>query len=128
MNQDVTCWAYVVVWGVNIIYCVGLFPQIKLNYDLKSTKGLSDLMIVEYTIAYLSYVLYIFCLNLPLGYKVLVPAALATATIILLQRFYYHGINSTPLFFYAITMVSIITVITIPFAWFYPNRTGHISG
>ncbi|MBD3231961.1 hypothetical protein GF322_04880 [Candidatus Dependentiae bacterium] len=78
-----------IVWVSHILFCVALLPQIWVNYKLKSTRGLSDFLIIGYLNGYISYVYYSYLLGLPLAYKVMVPLATFFMLIIAFQRFFY---------------------------------------
>ena len=71
-----------IVWIAHALFCIALVPQILLNYKLKTTKGLSDLLIIGYLNGYISYVYYSYLFNLPLAYKVMVPLAMFLMLII----------------------------------------------
>jgi uncharacterized protein with PQ loop repeat len=76
-------------WIAQIIFFIGILPQIVLNFNLKSTKGLSDFLLIGYFNAYIFYMFYVFCLNLPLAHKVMTPLSFFAVVILIFQRFYY---------------------------------------
>jgi len=86
--------AYYATWVVTIIYFSALIPQIILNYRLKSTAGLSDIMLIIYLMAYGTEVFYVYFLDLPLSYRTMIPLGLTAVIVIVGQRLYYvpdHG-------------------------------------
>ncbi|KKP24523.1 MAG: hypothetical protein SZ59_C0002G0369 [candidate division TM6 bacterium GW2011_GWF2_28_16] len=95
-------------WIAQVIFFVGLLPQIRLNYKLKSTKGLSDFLFIGYFLGYSFYTFYAYCLNLPLAHKIMVPLGLMAALVLVFQRFYYsdnkNGDRKLKLFFVLVTM------------------------
>lgn len=86
-SQDFICSS--IIWIINIIFLLSLFPQIFLNYKLKTAKGLSDLFILGSLIGQASYVGYAFYANLPLVYKVMNIFYCGSLLILIVQRLYY---------------------------------------
>ena len=129
-SGDITNFAQIMIWVVNIIYFTALIPQIWLNYKLRSTNGLSDYMILGYMAGYIAQMYYNFCLDLPSGYKVIVPFALFGVLIMTFQRIYYHKHKgSSDLFFLSATIACwVISILAIPFAFKYPKETGYVCG
>lgn len=120
--------AEVTIWIVNIIYSAALIPQVILNYKLKSTKGLSDFMILGYMSGYIAQIYYNFCIGLPAGYKVVAPFALASVLIMVFQRIYYHK-KEPDLYFISFCMGWwVLSILAIPFAFKAPQMTGYICG
>ncbi len=78
-----------IIWIAHSLFCAALLPQIRLNYKLKSTKGLSDLLLIGYLNGYISYLYYSYLLDFPFAYKVMVPFAMFLTLIIAFQRFLY---------------------------------------
>lgn len=113
-------------WFITILFWAGFIPQIILNFRLKTTKGMSDLMLFAFFNGYISYCYYVFCCNLPMAYKIMTPICLATVIIMLVQRFLYDK-SSKKLF--AIYLVnSILTLLFIPYAFSKALLVGNIMG
>ncbi len=83
----------ILVWTAQILYLLCFIPQIIENYRLKTGKGLSDFFLLAYLNTFIALFYYIFCLNLPMAYKVLVPTQGLAGLILIIQRLYY---NNTP--------------------------------
>ena len=86
--------AYYATWVATSVYFFALIPQIFLNYELRSTSGLSDYMLLLYFSAYATDSIYAHFLNLPISYRTMIPGAFMAVMVIVLQRLYYapaHG-------------------------------------
>ena len=73
---------------IHIISVVSIVPQILLNYKIKSTKGLSDFFLISYFSAYAVHLCYIYCLDFPIVYKIMVPIAFFLVLILCFQRLF----------------------------------------
>ena len=122
--------ANIFTWIAHTLFFLGLLPQIVLNYRLKSTKGLSDLLLIGYFNGYVSYLYYTFCLDLPLAYKVILPMATIAMMIMIFQRFLYLDKltkkDKSLLAFYLFNFLFVISL--IPLATKYPIYVGHFFG
>jgi len=78
------------VWTTNILYFICLIPQVRTNIQMRSAKGLSKTMVYLYFTAYLFKTVYAYLLNLPLAYRVVVPATLVMITTLVAQLFVYE--------------------------------------
>lgn len=115
------------MWIVNTLYCVGVIPQIALNYRLKTVKGLSDIMIFGYTAGYIAQILYVIAYHLPLSYKVMVPLTTVGIGIILAQRCYYDGLPSS---FFKLLYIALLvaSVVSCAVFFFFPQLVGWACG
>ncbi len=116
------------VWLAMALYTLSFLPQIIENYKIKSGTGLSDYFLLAYLNTYITLIYYIFCLNLPIAYKIACPAQGIATLILIGQRLYYnHSSNST---FYGLIYIanSIGSLIFIPLAIMSPTNIGHIFG
>lgn len=86
----------VLLWTCLMFYSGCFLPQIWTNYRIKSTSGMSDGFIWCYFTAYLLTVLYVGLQPFPYPYRIMVPIETSLTTVLLLQRFYYEGIWSSP--------------------------------
>lgn len=98
-----------IIWLVYGIYCFGLLPQIFLNYKLKNATGMADGMLFGYFAGYTTQLFYVFALNLPLAYKVMVPMSCMVVIIMMIQRFYYNRTSFTQILSFGMIMVFLIT-------------------
>ncbi|MFH1461824.1 MAG: PQ-loop repeat-containing protein [bacterium] len=114
-------------WIAQIIFFSSILPQIRLNFKLKSTKGVSDFLILGYFYAYTLYIFYAYCLNLPLAHKVMVPLSLVLVFIMIFQRFYFSDKKD-----YALKLSFLLSIVfflsLIPVALKNSYIVGHISG
>lgn len=81
--------AKILLWCIPIINLIGIFGQVRTNYRLKSTKGMSFLMLWASHIAVLSFVIYCHLLNLPLSLRVLVPVEAFMLSVLVMQEIWY---------------------------------------
>lgn len=114
-------------WIAQIIFFLGILPQIGLNFKLKSTKGLSDFLLIGYFNAYIFYLFYVFCLNLPIAYKVMIPLSFVAVLILIFQRFYYS--ENQDLYLRIVYLFNfIVALFFIPIAIKNYFILGHIAG
>jgi hypothetical protein len=117
---------YAATWFINILFWAGFIPQIILNFRLKTTKGISDLMLLAFFNGYITYNYYVFCCDLPMAYKILSPISLVTVIVMLVQRFMYDK-NSKKLFMIYVAN-SILAMLFIPYALSKTLLVGDIMG
>jgi uncharacterized protein with PQ loop repeat len=115
-------------WFALIFYTASFIPQLFENMRLRSTRGLSSISLIAYFIGYSSQMYYIFCKDLILPYKVIVPIEFCFMLIIAIQRFRYEGFFFDMLFFYFIIGTSFSTLLIFPIAVLYPYEVGSICG
>ena len=119
-----------IIWIAHSLFCAALLPQIWLNYKLKSTKGLSDLLLIGYLNGYISYLYYSYLLDFPLAYKVMVPFAMFLTLIIAFQRFLYASYaekkDSYLLAFYILNIA--IAIAIVPLVLRYQVVFGYFFG
>ncbi|MFA5075116.1 MAG: PQ-loop repeat-containing protein [Candidatus Babeliales bacterium] len=117
MNNLVSNFVALAIWVAQILFFIGLIPQILLNYKLKSTKGLSEFLLFGYLNGSITYLYYIFCCNLPLAYKIIMPMVLLAVIIMIFQRFYYsecfYDKEYKILFFYILNILFYIFLIKL---------------
>jgi uncharacterized protein with PQ loop repeat len=118
----------VAIWIVHIVASIGILPQILLNYKFKSTAGLSNVYISIYISGHFFHLLYIFCLDLPIAYKIMNPLSFSLVLVLALQRTIYNK-NKTkhrPVKLYCINffIISLLIALAINF----PAKIGHLAG
>ncbi len=118
------------VWIVNIIYCVGIVPQILLNYRLKSVRGLSDLMLMGYVVGYITYCYHIFLSdkNFPMAYKIMGPLSLLMVMVIVFQSFYYNEYKRRLWRMGGYVLTFALGILLLPFALLYPDWIAYLCG
>ncbi|MFA6535367.1 MAG: PQ-loop domain-containing transporter [Candidatus Babeliales bacterium] len=118
----------ILVWLAMMLYTLSFLPQIIENYRLKSGTGLSDYFLLAYLNTYITLIYYIFCLNLPIAYKIACPAQGIATLILIWQRLYYN--HSSDSKFYGTIYITnfLISLIFIPLAIMSPTHIGHIFG
>ena len=114
-------------WAPNILFCLGLVPQLVLNFQHKSCTGISDWFLLACMNGYWAFVVYSFALGLPLAYQLLVPFSAFLFFIILSQRFWYNGFFPEPVRTVFSLNVLLLVGATIAY-YFQPLIVGHIAG
>lgn len=115
-------------WISQTIFFLGILPQIRLNFKLKSTKGLSDFLFIGYFYAYMAYIFYVFCLDLTLAHKIFIPSGFILVLILIFQRFYYSDKKEVKLkLFFLISFILFFLILT-PFAVKNPMFIGNLLG
>jgi uncharacterized protein with PQ loop repeat len=111
-----------------LLYILSFLPQVIENYQIKSGTGLSDYFLIAALNTYITLTYYVFCLNLPMAYKIACPAQGILVLILIAQRLYYNHSPESG-FYKKIYIVNLIgSLIFIPFAIIDPVHTGHIFG
>jgi len=118
----------IIPWIVNISYIVAFIPQIFLNHRVKSTTGLSDLYLLGYLNGCIINLAYVYCLDFPIAYKVMVPVAFFLASGLIFQRFWYtrHQVCPKSIRLYGIDFAFLFFL--IPLFFHYPFEAGQIAG
>ena len=118
----------ILVWLAMVLYTLAFLPQIIENYQIKSGTGLSDYFLLAYLNTYITLIYYVFCLNLPIAYKIACPAQGIATLILISQRLYYN--HSSESKFYGLIYITNLlgSLIFIPVAIMSPTCTGHIFG
>ena len=118
----------ILVWLAMLLYTVSFLPQIIENYRLKSGTGLSDYFLLAYLNTYITLIYYIFCLNLPIAYKIACPAQGIATLILIVQRLYYNHSSDSRFYGFIYLANFLGSLIFIPIAIINPTHTGHIFG
>jgi uncharacterized protein with PQ loop repeat len=113
---------------LHIVAAASFLPQIVLNYKIKSTAGLSNAYISSYLSAYFFHLLYVFCLDLPIAYKVMGPLLFSLVLVLIFQSFIYnkekaknHQVKLYSLNFFIISFLIILAIN-------FPIKIGHLAG
>lgn len=118
----------ILVWLAMLLYTLSFLPQIIENYKIKSGSGLSDYFLLAYLNTYITLNYYVFCLNLPIAYKIACPAQGIATLILITQRVYYTHASQSK-FYGAIYLANLLgSLIFMPIAIMHPTHTGHIFG
>ena len=125
---NTTCMATKVIWIGNLIYLTAYLPQIRLNYKLKTAQGFSGLMLLASVIGYIAQLFYIYCFDMPLAYKVLYPCIFTLFLILVLQRFYYDGLQKNLPLLMTCIISSLSVLFLIPYVMQHPQTVGTIAG
>lgn len=112
------------LWIVNISYFLGLFPQVILNYKMKTTKALSDLYLMGYLGGYVLNLLYVYALNFDLAYKTRAILSLLVVGFILFQRFFYRDKYQLKVYLIG----GFILLMFIPLLFVNSKLAGHLAG
>lgn len=109
------------------LYMTCLLPQVITNYRVKSGSGLSDLFAIGYLNGHFAQLFYVYCLSLPLGYKIFVPIQLSIVCTLIFQRLFYdHFVHKKLLIFYLCNTLCAIAL--IPIACKIPALCGTAHG
>lgn len=114
---------------VNVFFWAALIPQVILNFKLRTTRGLSDLMLFGYFNGYITYIYYVFCFNLPIAYKIMVPLSFMTMMVILVQRFVYEQAYRRDTKLLMLYLVNgCLAILIIPHAFAHTRFIGNVTG
>jgi uncharacterized protein with PQ loop repeat len=118
----------VAIWIVHVVAAIGILPQILLNYKIKSTAGLSNTYISIYISGYIFHLFYIFCLDLPIAYKIMNPLLFSLVLVLALQRIIYNKNKAKhhPVKLYCMNFFIIFFLIAL--AINFPAKIGHLAG
>lgn len=115
-------------WAAQVAYTLCLMPQVFTNYRTKSGKGMSEFLLTGYLNLLCFSMFYVFLLDLPMAYKILVPIQLGCILTMIVQRLWY---DDAPLakklgMFYLANLAVIFAA--IPYAVSNPQVVGAIGG
>ncbi|MBD3272819.1 hypothetical protein GF385_00510 [Candidatus Dependentiae bacterium] len=94
MYFSTNMFAIIATWLSQLLFFSAILPQIWLNFKRKSTKGFSDALLFAYLNGYFAYLIYIFGLNLPIAYKIIVPNTFMATLVLFFQRFKYADLKN----------------------------------
>ncbi len=116
------------MWTSLIFYFLCFLPQIWTNYQCKSGKGISEWMLLGYLNAYLFILYYIFCVDMPLVYRIIVPTHVAATLVLVAQRLYYD--TSSRVHYYRMLYGAniLVAMLCIPLAWSHAALVGCVAG
>jgi len=116
------------IWITHLISIAGISFQIFLNYKIKSTTGLSQTYILIYLSGYIVHLFYVFCLDLPIAYKVMGPLSFLLVLTLMFQFFFYkkRTIVQRPIKLYSINFFIFFSLIALAIK--FPNKIGHLAG
>lgn len=112
-------------WFIKFLFWFGLIPQLLLNYQRHSTRGISHFMLWGYFNGYLTATYYVYCLDLPLAYKVMVPLSFLTVSVMVIQRFVYDKDFGARWYYLSSLLLGSLA---LPFTLSYTVEIGHIFG
>lgn len=121
-------YAELFTWASLMFYTICFIPQIIENYRMKSTDGLSDLLLLSYYIAYGFMMYYIFYCDLILPYKIMVPAEMMVMSMMIAQKFYYHGTLRNKTFLLQFLAINVLMVAIYPLSLYAPYDFGIACG
>ncbi|MCK4651210.1 PQ-loop repeat-containing protein [Candidatus Babeliales bacterium] len=126
LTQDVV--ANAIIWVILIISIVSIVPQIFLNYKTKSANGLSDFYLISYISGYTVQLFYVYCLDFPIVYKIMVPISFFLVAILVFQRFFCfkYKIVCYSIRLYCANFFSIFLLVILAIR--FPYKIGHLAG
>ena len=98
----VLSFSMILIWVSLLLYSGSFIPQIVVNYQIKSARGISDMFIWCYCTGYLLMLLYVFLQPFAYPYRIMVPIETGFMMVLLGQRLYYDGLKKSPGFNLAI--------------------------
>ncbi len=128
MNITPELLSYISVWIANAIYFLSLFPQMLLDYKLKTVNGINDLTLFGLVLGYIAYWYHIYFQGFPLPYQALVPLSVLASFIIVIQSFYYDGYAGRRQFIYLYLFLIVFSGLLLPIAFKYPVIAAILSG
>lgn len=119
---------HIILLLAQLCYFGCLIPQIITNYRQKSGAGVSSFLLIGYLNAYLFLIFYVFCMDLPLPYKVMVPLQTIATCILVAQRLYYDPNPGIKKFWGLYGLNILIFLPAVPYALCSPLELGHVFG
>ena len=112
----------------NTVFLFGIISQVVLNYKYKSINGLSKIFLFITLIGYSAHLLYVYGLNLPIIYKIVVPVSFFFVLILVFQRFFYtkHKIRLHSVFVYSVFFLLFFLLIILDV--YFPKTIGNLAG
>ena len=128
MFWDIYTVAHGIIWISQCCYVICLIPQIIKNIRLRTASGLSDFLLLGFLNGYFAMFYYLFCLGLPLPYKVMNVFQLTVLLILILQRVYYDESHAHIKFEKILGGNILGMFILIPMALYSSQQVGEICG
>jgi len=121
--------AQMVIWVPLLFYWFGTVALVIRNARISSTDGISYVFIFLWHVGVSCGFLYVFFLNLPFAYKVVVPLQLLTIHLLIVQEWYYASSRKTrkSLFFLHGLATCVFFISAVSGYWF-PIIIGHTAG
>lgn len=110
------------------INVLGILPLIILNYRFKSTKGLSNIFLFIYFAGYSTNLLYVYCLSLPIVYKISAPVSFLFVSILIFQSFFYNKYKVASRLILSYCAFFLLFFLLIILAIYFSNLIGNLSG
>lgn len=121
--------AELLLWGPCILNILGMRSQIVHNYELRSTHGVSYVMMGLFHFASLSLCTYVYLMDLPFALKVMLPIEVVVVTIMVAQEMWYAP---TLLFRAQVLVLHGCLFAVSAFGWimglYYPYFIGNATG
>lgn len=128
MFGTVEGFAQALTWIINMLFCGALIPQIVLDTKMHSTRGISDGMLFFMYVGYSWNTIYVFCMDMPLAYRIFVPMTFCLALVLVAQRFYYDNPRYSKRLTYAYASHGAGWFAVLPLAFKFPAQMGVITG
>lgn len=121
--------AEILLWFIYSFNLLGFVFQIRTNYRLRTTKGVSFWLVWTYHIANITSLLFVYLLWLPLPLRVMVPIETLIIATLVTQELCY---SRDELFRHRVAVLhgSILVAGLCMWAasWWYPEHIGHLAG
>lgn len=111
-----------------LLYCSALVPLVVKNYQLKTSRGLSDGLVWFLFNGYIALTTFSFCLNLPIAYGVISSLQLCITSFIVGQRFWYDKFETRNFLAGVYAINVLVGLILVPVAIAFPYEVGHLMG
>jgi hypothetical protein len=111
-----------------LLYCAALIPLVVKNYQLKTSRGLSDYLVWFLFNGYIALTTFSFCLGLPIAYGAISFLQLCIAGFIVGQRFWYDKFDNHNFLVRVYVINVLICGMLIPVAITWPYQIGHLMG
>ncbi len=111
-----------------LLYCSALVPLVMKNYQLKTSRGLSDGLVWFLFNGYIALTTFSFCLNLPIAYGVISSLQLCITGFIIGQRFWYDKFETRNFLAGVYVINVLIGAMLIPVAIAWPYEVGNLMG
>lgn len=120
--------ALIMAWIAVFTYFIAAASQALTNHKLKSTEGLSDSFILFYLNTYILMMYYIFCLDLPMPYRIMEPLTGLMIVTMVFQRLWYNPRERSKHMYPYLMISSGIALFFAILSRTNPEALGHISG
>ena len=121
--------AYTLIWFPPLINIVGMWFQVQTNIRLHSAHGISGIMLMLRYLTACAQVLYLYFLDLPFPYRVMILPQWVLLTVLVMQQIWYAKYRKDRVYLSFVTgLILTVWVLSIFTGLLVPTTVGNWAG